>query len=620
MKLNTLVAGRGVMETNAKPEFDSTFDMVVAGLGSAGAIAVIAGARRGLSVLGIDKLCLMGGSGTAGGIASYYYGVSGGIFEEIDVHAKKIAGECFPPADGFHPEARHLALEEASLRAGARLAYTSRIIGVFRENARVCGIRWISPAGMRDTACRMLIDATGDGEVCAIAGCEFIHGREFDGVLQPYSHVPCWIINGRHVYQNFDAGSTVSAVDGKAFSDGIVRGGAMHLRDRYSETEKLLYCGRLPGLREGRLIKGEKTLRLAEYLAGEKTDQPVFYEFANLDTHTCDWAFESDAVQEWLTVASLWGQTFSVPVPLETMIPMGMEGLMTAGRCLAVDHDLAQALRMQRAMQQCGEAVATAAALALRKNVSVRALSYEELAVELRQTGCLPVSVPPTVTQQLPGDSDGIRAGLASDKPGLAIWAARLRGEEVRLLLHECLKGTDADLSRNAALALGLLNDTAALPVLREIISTRDPYVPKSGPARNARRLCAALYLCGRMGDEAIVKNALCLLTDAEKDFDVFSHAFAALLRIGRKNKKTRAAISNVLREILEASGFRISLPNFRSRLHEPSENYFRIAAALEIDRWQIRHKLLERLDVSQLTARESGLYRKFGLDGRLYP
>ncbi len=612
MKLSTLRTGRGLITESVEPRFDANYDLIVAGLGSAGSLALVAGARQGITALGIDKLCLMGGSGTAGGISSYYYGVPGGLYEAIDERARNLAEECFPPCGKLHPEARHLALEEAALEAGAELAYTSRIVGVFMEDKRVCGIRWISPQGIRDTACRMLIDATGDGEVCALAGCSFEYGREYDGIPQPYSHVPCWILEGkRHAAQNFDAASTVSAIDGAEYSEGIVHGGTFHLRDQYSETEKLLFAGRLPGLREGRLIHGETTLRFSDYISGNVSDRPVFHEYANLDTHTQDWAFESVAVQEWLTVCSFWGLNFGVPVPLEAMIPKGFDGIMTAGRCLAVDHDLSQAVRMQRAMQQCGEAVATATALALRKNIPLRELSYEELALELRQSGCLPESPPATFTEQLPDDMDSIRAGLASDEPGKAIWAARLQGDAIRSALHDWLAEPDSHLARNAALALGLLDDPACLPVLRRIIAERDPYIPQSGRKRNARRLCAALYLAGRMADPSIIDDAAALVADPENEFDVFSYAFTALLRIGDAHPETRSAIATILRSVLEAADFQRPLSKHRARFSEPSEAYFRIAAARELDRWKLPHALMERVAPERLTMRERGLYRK---------
>lgn len=615
MKHSTWMYGQGLVETDASPEFEARYDLIVVGLGSAGSLALITGAQRGLKVLGLDKLSLMGGSGTAGGISSYYRGIPGGRFEKIDARVGPLAEGTFLPCSRMHPEARALALEEAALEAGTEPEFGARVIGVYREGRRVVGIEWLSRQGRtRHTACDLLVDATGDGEVCALAGCEFTHGREFDGIPQPYSHVPCLVSEGRHGARNFDAASTAPANDGGILSRAGAHGAAMHLRDVYTEDEKLLYCGRLLGLREGRLITGETLLTLRDTLEGtlEDTlgDRPVFHEFSNLDTHTQDWAFESDTVQEFLTVASLWGLDFSVPVPLEAMIPRGFEGIMTAGRCLSVDHDLSQAVRMQRAMQQCGEAVATAAALVRERGESVREVPYDVLAAELRKTGCLPETVPPTVTEQLLNDPEAIRAGLASEHAGLAILSARKLDAAIRPRLREWLQEPDPNLARNAALALGLLGDTAALPMLRRMIRSRDPAIPKSSRKQNARRLCAALYLAGRLADVEIISDCAALLEDPASEFDVFSYAYAALVRLANARPEARPQAAAILRRVLEDEHFSKTLPRHRCLEEEPSTAYFRIAAARELDRWNLPHALRRQVDPAALTFRELGLSR----------
>lgn len=614
MKQSIWIQHKGAVVSDAQPQFDARYDLIVAGLGSAGSLACITAAQRGLKVLGVDKLPLMGGSGTAGGITSYYRGIPGGLFEPIDLNAKTIEQRYFVPTSKIHPEARHLALEAAALEGGAELAYRTRVTAVYLEQNRVVGIRLLAAAGgSRDLACRMLIDATGDGEVAAMAGCAFTHGRDFDGIPQPYSHVPCRLVDNLVSAQNFDAASTASAVDGDELSRANAHGATFHLREPYAETEKFLFTGRLLGLREGRLIEGETRLCFTDYMNGRLSDVPVFFEFSNLDTHTQDWAFESRTCQEWLTVASLWGQDFTIPVPLAAMIPKGIEGLMTAGRCLSVDHDLAQAIRMQRAMQQCGEAVATAASLALQRGVSVRELDYAELAAELRRSGCLPAERPPTVDELLPDGPVAIREALASEHPGLAIWAARRQGASLQPLLRAWLadEAPDSNLARNVALALALLDDAAALPVLRRIIGSRDPFVPGSGRRLNAPRLCAALYLAGRMADAEVLDDAAALLADPETAFDVFSYAFTALLSIGEAHPGLRPRAAEGLRGVLERSDFSRLLCRHRSRWLESSTNYFRIAAAMSLDRWGLPHALMSGLDLEALSFREQALYRR---------
>ena len=47
----------GVAKTSvAEPAFDGSYDLVVVGLGTAGAISLIAAGREGLKVLGVEQL------------------------------------------------------------------------------------------------------------------------------------------------------------------------------------------------------------------------------------------------------------------------------------------------------------------------------------------------------------------------------------------------------------------------------------------------------------------------------------------------------------------------------------------------------------------------------------
>lgn len=74
-----------------EPKFESQFDVVVVGMGTAGAIAAIAAAEQGVTVCAVEKLNLPGGTATSGGIAGYYYGLPGGRFEELDNRARTTA-------------------------------------------------------------------------------------------------------------------------------------------------------------------------------------------------------------------------------------------------------------------------------------------------------------------------------------------------------------------------------------------------------------------------------------------------------------------------------------------------------------------------------------------------
>ena len=89
MTLNELVNNE-VKTREIIPSFEKAYDLAVVGLGTAGSIALITACRSGLSVLGIEQLNAMGGTGTVGGMSSYYYGAEGGFFQEIDKEAEAL--------------------------------------------------------------------------------------------------------------------------------------------------------------------------------------------------------------------------------------------------------------------------------------------------------------------------------------------------------------------------------------------------------------------------------------------------------------------------------------------------------------------------------------------------
>ena len=64
--------------------FEENYDIAVVGLGTAGAQSLITAAKTGAKVIGIEKLSVVGGTNTAGGISHYYYGSLGGSYEEQD--------------------------------------------------------------------------------------------------------------------------------------------------------------------------------------------------------------------------------------------------------------------------------------------------------------------------------------------------------------------------------------------------------------------------------------------------------------------------------------------------------------------------------------------------------
>jgi ribulose 1,5-bisphosphate synthetase/thiazole synthase len=560
------------------------YDVIVVGLGTAGAVAVIAAARKGLRVLGIDRHTSMGGAGTAGGVLGYYFGSRGGLFEEIDAKVPATEKSVYTPSYGVNAEGKQYVLEREAVEAGATIRYDTTVTGVLTEGRTVTGIECFSPELGRYTATsRVVIDATGNADVCRLAGCELRGGREFDGQAQPFSNA-LFKLDGERVRAYYTDSGYVFPEDPDSMSEAIVESALLstHLKAQYDEERRFMRIAPQLGVRESQFIVGEDNVTLASFLEEDYSREPLFMAYSNLDNHSKDVAFESGLQRDWTVAASLWGLKFTVPIPLGALIPKGFDGLLAAGRCLAVDHDMASCVRMKRDMQKCGEAAAYAAYLAVSKQIPLREVPYPELAGLLRDAGCLSERDKVYFEHRVAAQDDKangpirwledvteIRSGLSDVKPGVAIWSAKRLGDKIRPHLLEWIGPDEPEhLRKHSAMALALLGSPEAAPVLRDMVRERDPFVPLTSLKYNQARGYAAVYLLGRLADKEAVPDLLRILEsregftyiDRNKEFlsdeqdlrfQYVSYALMALASIGDRHEETRRTVGEAFGRFL---------------------------------------------------------------------
>ncbi len=138
-------------------------DIVVAGLGTAGSMAAIRGARSGLRVMGIEQLGFPGGTNTAGAIQGYYAGVKGGLYQQIDQRASEIGDKLVSCHVAY---SKSIALQEAFSQANVITKYDARVCQVLTQGQRVVGLLYRDAEGLHRVRTKMVIDATADGTVC----------------------------------------------------------------------------------------------------------------------------------------------------------------------------------------------------------------------------------------------------------------------------------------------------------------------------------------------------------------------------------------------------------------------------------------------------------------------
>lgn len=586
------------------PTFLQRYDLVVVGLGTAGAMALIAAARENISVLGIEQLDEMGGTGTAGEVTGYYYGAQGGLYTEFDQKAKDIQPDILgKKIDG---DALAFVLDTEAREAGAEIQYHCIVTGVYLEEDTVIGLRIFRNGKESAIAARYFIDATGDAVVCHLAGCESTIGRSFDDQTQPVTLANISVNDiGEVKRSNIDAGY-MDQYDPRVMGQALVHINSQLDKidvDDTKEQMKTVAAASLFGIREGRLIKGRKTLRLEEVADWERDEAfPLFYAYANVDHHGKDTAFEDTELCDWLVVSGLWGVLMSVPVPIEVLLPEGMKNIMVAGRCLSVDHNLAPCVRMKRDMKKCGEAAAYICCDAIQKNISLWDVKYTDIVNKLQKTKCLDesnnVKFMERIGSQYYGNelpelktAEEIVASLDGEKPGWAIWTARclaikaetnenseITKQDLIRKLKQCLVSDKENLSRHSAMALAIMGETEGLTVLRKMAEEPDNYIPKSSLKYVHTRGIAAIYLLGRLGDEDSVKLLLDIVerkgktplteftfdefysepTDVSTQYVLF--AARALTEIAVKKSAYKAFIKSKLIALLEESDDKLYL------------------------------------------------------------
>lgn len=554
---------RELFETEVEASvFDEYYDIVIVGLGTAGCISAIAAAKNGLKVLGIERLNCMGGQGTAGAVFSYYYGSSGGLFEDIDNQVNEYEKLGYTKTHGINPFLKKYVLETEALNAGVTISYEAIVTGVYLEGKKVIGVRWFYNGRFVNTGAKVIIDCTAEADICDIAGCETRMGRAFDNGCQPFSNVMVTLYGNETWCQFIDEGH-VNQTDGDKLSEAIIETMThpMHLREYFDPIDRVLYYTQHLGVREGRHIIGEETVFLNDFFEDRLTDKPLFYSNSNLDKHGHDFAFESDLIQEWTIVSGLWGINISVPIPMGAIIPKGYDGILAAARHLALDHDIATAVRMKKDMHKCGEAAAIVAYASIRNNCRLKDVSYDFIQPLLKENKCLNeennfkmnefISKKGPVFKNINWviDKDELEQILLSEKPGIAIWSCRRIGAAISDELKKWLVPEEKNLSENSALALGLLGDIAALPILRKIVRERTNHTSEEG---GERRGIAAIYLLGKLGDTDSVQELISILDGFNieqvkdtKDFflQCYIYAILALIKIGKHCEGRREEI-----------------------------------------------------------------------------
>ncbi|MBE6594047.1 MAG: FAD-dependent oxidoreductase, partial [Ruminococcaceae bacterium] len=174
------------MDFSIKIEKREDLDVVVVGSGPAGVAAAIVAARQGAKTLLIESCGRVGGISTSGMMSHFTGRVGNAIYHEI---LKRMADKNYfergVVKKYIDPELLTLTYIEMLEEAGARTLLYTTFCDVTMENGKVTGIITHSKDGFSYFGAKVVIDASGDGDVAYKSGAEYFKGRESDGKMQP---------------------------------------------------------------------------------------------------------------------------------------------------------------------------------------------------------------------------------------------------------------------------------------------------------------------------------------------------------------------------------------------------------------------------------------------------
>jgi hypothetical protein len=405
---------------------DFQADVAVVGGGLAGVAAAVAAARSGTNVYLIERYGFLGGAATGGLVGRFQAGpdvqnhpVIKGIYSEI---CDRLSDYDALRGDLFDPELMKYVAFDVCEEAGVNILLHSLVFDVKSQNSQVKELSIYTKRGTRKVFASTYIDATGDGDLCTLAGAQVQIGRAVDHLQQPMTlvfqlgnidHQRLQTADWDQLTKRFRQEVDILASRGRIFffewTEGLLGFVMTHVAKHdgldiedltHAEIESrrqafAVYqffrqhvpgCERCViattanhiGLRETRRIIGDYVMTREDILMGRKFPDSIGCSTSWIDVHNPD----GEGVLHELVVSNDWFE-----IPLRAITVKGFNNLLVAGRCMSVTHEAQGSIREIPTCILTGQGAGIAAALAARQQVPVRTLPYNQLRAALLKQG-----------------------------------------------------------------------------------------------------------------------------------------------------------------------------------------------------------------------------------------
>ncbi|QIF04961.1 FAD-dependent oxidoreductase [Roseimicrobium sp. ORNL1] len=428
----------GLQEPARQVSIADDVDVIVCGSGPAGIAAAVMAARTGAKVRLFEVHGCLGGVWTAG-LLSYVLDAKNSGFNQEIIDKLKERSSYNPngtKAYFYDPEEMKRLLEELCVQSGVKVQLFSRIVAAYKDSAnRLTTVVTESQSGRQAWKARVFIDATGDGDLGNLAGCEWELGESNACPCQPmtmmamvtvpdpeklrpfashygspswrkepvenfrkelarFGHTPTYgtpslfhvrdglfnlMINHEYAVRADDAAAITEATfRARSEIHTITRG----LRKLGGSWDGLLLVATAEqiGVRDGRRIKGRYVLSKDDLIEGRQQEDGVVTVTFNVDIHAV-----SKKANETAAYHNAGVKTKPYHIPLRALIAKDVDGLMMAGRCISGDFISHASYRVTGNAVAMGEAAGVTAALAAASKHQPHEIEWKDASAKLAQ-------------------------------------------------------------------------------------------------------------------------------------------------------------------------------------------------------------------------------------------
>ncbi len=438
-----------LIEPERKLEVSAETEVLVLGGGPSGITAAVASARSGAKTLLLERYGFLGGMGTAamvtnfcglhaninGSVQQIVHGIADDILDRLGKldglnaphHIKAKGSGHDTAAQAYDTAAYKVVSDELLNDAGVDIRFHSLAADVImKDKSTIDAVILETKSGRKAIRARMFIDCSGDADLAFWSGARvekgnddgFIaypttmfrignvdddlahrsgrpnlndliakHGDNYNlprktGIINSQAHKGEWRANLTQI-SRFD-GSPIdgSNWDDLCFAEAEGRRQVLEYHSFLKECvpgfkdSYLLETAAQVGIRETRRIVGAHVLTEDDVLDCADFDDVVGCNGWPLEQHlkgAAKWTF-------------LGGRGYH-QIPYRSLIPLGVDNLLVAGRCASATPEGQSSIRVSGPCFVMGQAAGTAANLALQSNKAPRSISIADLQNKLSMDG-----------------------------------------------------------------------------------------------------------------------------------------------------------------------------------------------------------------------------------------